>query len=195
MPRRFGSTPTPHAGNLLVATPILDGSLFERTVILLLNHDDEGSMGVITNRPTQLRIEGSDHPLAMWEDYLADPGLLFDGGPVGHDSALGIALLEPGVIPPAGYRALTETLGVVDLDADPEPIAARCDAVRIFVGYSGWSSGQLAQELVEGAWFVVDGYAGDAVPDVPSMQWGDVLRRQGGRLSMFARYPKDPSDN
>jgi putative transcriptional regulator len=69
------------------------------------------------------------------------------------------------------------------------------DSVRLFAGYAGWGGGQLEGEIDEGTWFVVDADPGDALTPDPDTLWEDVLRRQGGRLAMFALCPADPSQN
>jgi putative transcriptional regulator len=68
-------------------------------------------------------------------------------------------------------------------------------ALRVFVGYSGWAPGQLEDELAKGAWFVVEALPSDPFASDPSALWSDVLRRQRGRLAIFASYPEDPSVN
>ena len=68
-------------------------------------------------------------------------------------------------------------------------------SLRVFVGYAGWSPGQLELELSAGGWLVVDLAADDPFSADPSSLWQVVLRRQGGRLAMFASAPEDPSTN
>jgi putative transcriptional regulator len=67
--------------------------------------------------------------------------------------------------------------------------------LRIFAGYAGWGSGQLEDELAEGAWYVVPGQAGDAFTASPAGLWRAVLRRQGGDLAFVSTYPDDPTMN
>ena len=67
--------------------------------------------------------------------------------------------------------------------------------MRLFAGYAGWTRGQLEDEIEEGAWFVVDATEGDVLNDEPGSLWQRVLRRQRGRLAMFAAFPEDPTTN
>jgi putative transcriptional regulator len=180
-------------GRLLVATPALGDPNFARTVILVLDHDEGGALGVVVNRPTTVPVADV---LPSWEPFTTDPGVLFQGGPVAIDSALGLAVLPgQGEPEPLGWRRVIDGLGLVDLDVPPEVLAAGMADLRIFAGYSGWGTGQLEDELVQGAWFVVPCQARDAFSLEPSSLWRTVLRRQGGELAMVSTYPDDPSLN
>jgi putative transcriptional regulator len=180
-------------GRLLVATPSLGDPNFVRTVVLVLDHDENGALGVVVNRPTTVPV---GDVLPSWQPFATDPGVLFHGGPVAVDSALGLAVLPGhGASEPLGWRRVVDGLGLVDLDVPPEVLAADMADLRIFAGYSGWGTGQLEAELTEGAWFVVPCQASDAFSLEPSSLWRTVLRRQGGDLAMVSTYPDDPSLN
>jgi putative transcriptional regulator len=180
-------------GKLLVATPALAEATFARTVVLLLDHDEDGALGVVVNRPTPV---GVAEVLPTWEPYASEPGVLFQGGPVSLDSALGLAAVTGrGEDEVLGWRRVDGTLGLLDLDAPPEVVAVDMAALRIFAGYAGWGAGQLEMELVQGAWYVVDALPGDAFSADPGRLWSAVLRRQGGELSLVSTYPADASLN
>ncbi|WP_436775446.1 YqgE/AlgH family protein [Yinghuangia sp. YIM S09857] len=178
-------------GRLLVATPALTDPNFDRCVVLVLDHDDEGAHGVVLNRPTPVDVHDV---LVGWSKAVTAPGVVFQGGPVAMDSALAIASV-PGGGEPVGWRRVFGALGMVDLDAPPELIATEFGAMRIFAGYSGWGPGQLESELTDGAWYVVESEPGDAFSPDPERLWRAVLRRQRGELAMVATYPEDPSLN
>ena len=186
------------AGSLLVATPELGDGTFDRSVVLLLDHDADGALGVVINRPTPVDVA---EVLPTWQALACDPGVLFQGGPVALDSALGLAVL-PGAdedVEPLGWRRVVGRLGLVDLDARPEVLAAGISHLRIFAGYAGWGAGQLEDELESGAWYVVPaepaGTFEDAFTAEPDRLWRSVLRRQGGDLAMVSTYLDDPSLN
>ena len=180
-------------GRLLVATPTLGDPNFSRTVVYVLDHDESGTLGVVVNRPTTVPV---GEVLPDWQQYTTDPGVLFQGGPVALDSALGLAVL-PGIgdDEPVGWRRVVDGLGLVDLDAPPEVLVDGMAGLRIFAGYAGWGSGQLEDELAEGAWYVVPGLAGDAFTAAPEGLWRAVLRRQGGDLAFVSTDPDDPTQN
>lgn len=179
-------------GRLLLATPTLEDPTFRRTVVLVLNHDDDGALGVVVNRPLEVEVAAV---LPDWQPYLTAPGVLFQGGPVSLDSALGLVAVPGDDKEPLGVRRIIGSLGLVDLDTPPEVVVAELSGLRIFAGYAGWSEGQLESEISEGSWFVVDSEARDAFSDEPEELWRSVLRRQGGDLALVATYPEDPSLN
>ena len=178
-------------GRLLVATPALADPNFDRAVVLLLDHDDEGSLGVVLNRPTPVVVSDI---LESWATLTGEPGVVFQGGPVSLDSALGVAVI-PGDEGPLGWRRVYGAIGLVDLEAPPELLGAALGSLRIFAGYAGWGPGQLEDELNEGAWYVVESEPGDVSSPVPERLWREVLRRQRSELAMVATYPDDPSLN
>ncbi|CAL9451870.1 MULTISPECIES: YqgE/AlgH family protein [Streptomyces] len=182
-------------GRLLVATPALADPNFDRAVVLLLDHDEEGSLGVVLNRPTPVDVGDI---LEGWADLAGEPGVVFQGGPVSLDSALGVAVVPGGAAgeePPLGWRRVHGAIGLVDLEAPPELLASVLGSLRIFAGYAGWGPGQLEDELVDGAWYVVESEPGDVSCPAPERLWREVLRRQRNELAMVATYPDDPSLN
>jgi putative transcriptional regulator len=178
-------------GRLLVASPALTGGTFARSVVLLLDHDEAGALGVIVNRPTPVPVA---EVLPGWRALASGPGVVFQGGPVALDSALGLAVV-PGDGEPLGWRRVVGGIGLVDLDAPPELLAAELGPLRIFAGYAGWAAGQLESELEEGAWFVVPAEPDDAFSTEPDQLWRTVLRRQPGSLALLSTYPEDPTHN
>ena len=178
-------------GRLLVATPLLRDPHFDRAVVLLLSHDDDGALGVIVNRPTTVPVTDI---LPNWEPVVTEPGVVFQGGPVSLDSALGLVAVIDGV-EPLGVRRVSGQVGVVDLDTPPEVVQPGVVAMRVFAGYAGWSPEQLENEIAEGSWYVVDSQTGDAFSDDANELWKAVLRRQDGPLALMATFPADPSLN
>jgi putative transcriptional regulator len=180
------------AGRLLVAAPQLEDPNFRRAVVLVLDHDEDGSLGVVLNNPSEVSV---GQVLDAWEGVVTGEPVLWVGGPVGVDSALAVARIN-GADEPEGVRAVPALgLGLVDLDADPALLAPQLLSVRIFAGYSGWGSGQLEDELTDGGWYLVEAEPGDTFTSRPERLWRDGLRRQGGDLALMSTYPDDPSDN
>jgi putative transcriptional regulator len=178
-------------GRLLVAMPVLRDPNFERTVTLLLEHTEEGALGLVLNRPSETEVE---EPLPEWGPLAAEPPVVFVGGPVALDGAIGLARgVDP--VPSEGWAPLFDDLGTVDLRRSPGDIDAPLDRLRVFLGHAGWGPGQLEGELAEDAWAVVDALPGDALSEDPAGLWRRVLRRQHGRLAWLANHPLDPSVN
>ena len=174
-----------------MASPRLQDPNFERTVVLVLENADDGTLGLVLNRPTSTSVA---EVLRSWAG-IADrtpPAVIFEGGPVAPDVAVGLAGPGAGT---AASGPIVGDIGLVDLSAAPPGPAAAPRSVRVFAGYAGWAPGQLADELAEGAWFVVDAQESDLVAGVPEDLWRVVLRRQPGSLRMLAAYPADPAMN
>lgn len=174
-------------GKLLVANPELRDPNFYRTVVLLFEHNDEGAFGTVLNRPTE--ESAADH-VPEWSDHLAKPPVVFIGGPVRNEIAVGVAEWND---PPDEWNALFSEIGFVDLTDPPDP-ANSPDRVRVYSGYSGWDAGQLEVELAVDSWFVLEPVVDDVFGE-PEDLWARVLRRQKGRLRLYAQYPHDLGSN
>lgn len=180
-------------GRLLLATPPLADPNFDRAVIYVLEHHEDGAIGLVINRPTENALMS---PLDRWIDLQTAPSAVFAGGPVEIDAMIGLATKKDVDDEPAEH--LTTISGVIastDLSADPALVAAHIDAVRVFRGYAGWGAGQLDIEIDQGAWLVLDAEVDDVFSDRPEDLWYDVLRRQPGRLAWLALAPDDLSLN
>ncbi|ABL80803.1 protein of unknown function DUF179 [Nocardioides sp. JS614] len=180
------------AGMLLVATPALLDPNFADTVVLLLDVDEQGALGVVLNRPSAIPV---DDVLDGWGDVAAEPEVLFQGGPVGLQGALAVALLARADDVPVGFRVVDGRLGLVDLDTPLELVRGGLEGLRVFAGYAGWGADQLRDEIEEGSWYVVPGEARDVFRSDASDLWRDVLRRQPGELAWHSTRPFDPDLN
>jgi putative transcriptional regulator len=113
---------------------------------------------------------------------------------VSQEAALAVGLAAgPG--PALGFRRLTGSFGLVDLDLVPDALAGELTGVRVFSGYAGWGEGQLEAEIAEGSWYVVDAQPADVLSPEPDRLWRAVLRRQPGELAYVSSFPDDPSMN
>lgn len=178
-------------GRLLVATPVIDSGLFYRSVVYMLDHDADGAIGVIVNRPLE---SGVDEVLPEWSEAVAAPGCLFNGGPVAMDAALAVGVVGPASLVPSGWRPTSGRVGLIDL-AGPVPPSGTLQGLRVFAGYAGWGAGQLEDEIDEGSWVVVEAEERDIVSARPESLWSAVLRRQADDLRLWSTYPDDPTCN
>lgn len=180
-----------YTGRLLVATPVLVDPNFVRTVILVLDHDEDGALGVVLNRPGDVHV---DVAMPGWGEVVAAPSVLFVGGPVEPTSvvALGRSRAAPNV---GGWEPIFERVRVVDPSADPILTASEVAPMRLFAGYSGWAPGQLEDEIDEGAWVAIPASPTDPFDPAPDDLWERILRRQGGGLALLSTFPRDPSLN
>ncbi|GAA4125857.1 YqgE/AlgH family protein [Knoellia locipacati] len=179
-------------GRLLVSTPQLDDGLFHRSVILMLQHDDNGAHGVVLNKPLGAEV---DSVLPGWGEHISAPQTLFQGGPVQLDSALGLVMVSSDEDLPPGSQRLFGSVAIIDLDTPPLLVMPEVGGLRIFAGYAGWSSGQLESEIARGSWMVLDSLPGDLLTADPDRLWEQVLLRQGDELAFVAYYPSDPELN
>ncbi|MGE9807908.1 MULTISPECIES: YqgE/AlgH family protein [unclassified Janibacter] len=179
-------------GHLLVASPELSGGVFERSVVLVLHHDESGAQGLVLNRPVDAEV---DSVLPGWEEHTTSPQVVFQGGPVGLDSAIGVVSVPGDDGEPIGIRRLFGSVGLVDLDAPPVVVRPQITGLRIFAGYAGWSPGQLEGEIEDDGWYVVDAESGDVFSHEPQELWARVLRRQRSELSLLSTMPQDVSLN
>ena len=184
--------PEARPGSLLVASVLLTDGVFNSTVVLVLDADGDGALGVILNEisPTAL-----DAVLPDWVPVVSEPRLLFHGGPVSPNGAICLARVRvPGEEPP-GWRRLFGDVGLLHLDTPVEIVTGAYDDLRIFAGYAGWAAGQLESEIAEGMWHVVTAEPDDVFGDEPLELWRTVLRRQRSPLALFSTWVDEPSQN
>jgi putative transcriptional regulator len=175
-------------GQLLIAGPGLLDPNFWRTVVLIVEHSDEGALGLVLNRPSETTVGEAVSELQQLLD-VDDP--LYVGGPV-QPSAL-IVLAEFDQPGDAALIAF-EDVGVLAGGAQEDPdMSVRRG--RAFVGHAGWGPGQLDDELERGDWILEPAQREDAFTSVPLDLWQSVLTRKGGSYALVARMPPDPSVN
>ncbi|NLG47621.1 YqgE/AlgH family protein [Gordonia sp. (in: high G+C Gram-positive bacteria)] len=182
------------AGSLLIASTGLTGPTFARTVIYVIEHDAQGTLGVVLNRMSDAAVF---NVLPAWAELAARPRAVFVGGPVGTSSALCLGVAKTGVDVGAQPK-LHQVLGpvaMVDLDADPEDLAQILTGVRIFAGYAGWDAGQLDEEISEGSWIVTQSLPTDLLSEPSVDIWQHVLRRQPWPLPLLSTFPLRPEEN
>ncbi len=188
-----GSIPDPETkGRLLIAAPPLVDPNFDRTVIYVIDHNDEGALGVILNRPLDTPI---DEALPGWDLIACAPQNVFSGGPVQPTAVIGLGLANDVNPPDDSWAPLVGRLGTIDLSTDPGSAANRMDSLRIFAGYAGWGAGQLENEIAAGGWFLTDALLEDIFSERPERLWREVLRRQHGPLALVSTFPADPTMN
>jgi putative transcriptional regulator len=171
-------------GQLLISSPLLHDPNFRRTVVLMTHHDDEGAMGLVLSRPSEIRVAEAVPELA---DLPGDE-LVYVGGPVQPEAV--VVLVEHESVP---ETPIVGNVAFMQADADVDEL----DTVRarVFAGYSGWGPGQLEGELEESSWIVVPAKPDDAFAPDPDELWRTVLHRKGGKFALIATMPYDPKLN
>lgn len=175
-------------GQLLIAGPTLLDPNFQRTVVLIVEHSPEGSLGLVLNRPSEA-VVGDVAP--ELENLLEPDSHVFVGGPVQPSGLIVLAQFEE---PDASALISFGDVGILRTDGslDAPPLLLES---RSFAGHSGWGPGQLDHELERGDWIVEPATARDAFCSEPAQLWSGVLARKGGSYALVARMPLDPSVN
>jgi putative transcriptional regulator len=176
-------------GQLLIAGPTLLDPNFWRTVVLVVEHTEEGALGLVLNRPSETSVGEAVPQLGEIVDL---DDRIYIGGPVQPSSVIVLAEFEdPG---DAALLAFDD-VGVLGTGSSPEEPAADVRRGRPFVGHAGWGPEQLDSELERGDWIVESAQLEDAFTSNPHDLWSDVLTRKGGSYALVARMPPDPSVN
>ena len=176
------------SAQLLISSAGLYDPNFRHTVVLIASHNEEGAVGIILNRATEIRVADAIPPLAA----LTGPDApLFEGGPVRPTQPVVLAELNDPAhvdIPVLGNIGfLTD-----EIDAALGPSIVRA---RVFAGYSGWGAGQLEAELEADSWIIDPARPEDVFTDEPGSLWRRILERKGGRYRHLAMVPRDPRVN
>ncbi len=175
-------------GKLLVASPALLDPNFARTVVLITEHNEDGAMGIVLNRPSETAAAEVLPELAE----IAGEEPVYVGGPVQPDA---IVLLAEFSDPEAAAWIVVADVGLAGAESDLDELAGAVRRGRLYAGYSGWAPSQLEAEMELESWIVEPPLPAELFPDNPESLWSDVLDRKGGRYKLIARMPEDPSQN
>lgn len=187
--RRFTDV-EPHTGCILVSEPFMHDFYFRRSVVVLADHSDEGTFGLIINKPIDLRFNDVIKGFPQYD------GKLYLGGPVktsnlyfmhteGHQIE-GSMKIMPGLYWGGDIELVKEMLSVNQLNS--------CN-IRFFIGYSGWVARQLDRELDELSWVVTRASAGQLLHSNPDQLWQLALHRLGKDFALWPNFPTDPMLN
>lgn len=185
-----GTGPRYRTGRLLVAAPTLLDPHFQRAVIIMLEHTEEGALGLVLNQPTGIHAaEALPEPLC---DLVPDDEVVHTGGPVQPTAVIILAEFADAT---GAAGIVLDRIGIVNPDAAADELTNRVGDLRIFGGYAGWGAGQLEAEIASGAWIDVPAVRSDIFTVEPGELWSAALERKGGVFRLVARMPEDPSLN
>jgi len=179
-------------GVFLVATPALRDPNFRQTVVLLCEYGDEGALGMVVNRPTEINITEVLPQVPVLE---GQQHMVFTGGPVQRNNLLILYRL---------FEELPEIHHVVDgvyLGGNIQPLERILEkpdtheSFRAFLGYSGWAPGQLENELQTGSWLTLPADSSLLFEKNPAHLWADILESIDQKFKMYADMPFDPNMN
>ncbi len=180
----------PSRGKILISEPFLRDSNFGRSVVLLVDHTEEGSMGLIMNKPMPMMLNDVVKEFKYLESIP-----LYKGGPMGTDTLFYLHTLKnvEGSLAVGGGMYLNGDFNAIKRYVlQGMPLEGN---IRFFLGYSGWQDGQLSHEIEENTWMIGKG-------DVPSLMdkeiknmWKKALGKLGGKYEAWSRFPMIPSLN
>jgi putative transcriptional regulator len=180
-------------GYLLVANPVLPDPNFSRTVILLCNHNDGGSFGLVLNRVAEFSL---DEILAESNSDLPSTQKVFFGGPVGQTQGFFLCRSDqdlpeiepicPGVYLGMNWESSKMIAGQIE---NPE------ENIRFYLGYSGWASGQLAGEMEQKSWLTREANDSFVFSNNENKIWSNVVRSLGKEYEYLLNAPVNPSLN
>jgi putative transcriptional regulator len=186
---KIDSKLAPQKGRIIVSEPFLPGNYFSRSAVLLVDYSASGSVGFILNKPYETRIT---ELTAIFPDYIPE---VFVGGPVSNDNLFYIHTL--GEMVRGSIKVKDELYWGGDFEELKLLITtgkAKSDQVKFFVGYSGWSPGQLDDEIAENSWLVTEA---DIKHIMKSNQnfWLESVKNAGGHYKTWRNFPEDPNAN
>ncbi|OFY66321.1 MAG: hypothetical protein A3H98_02910 [Bacteroidetes bacterium RIFCSPLOWO2_02_FULL_36_8] len=190
MPKPQPKFPKPQAGKLLLSEPFLEDPNFKRSVILLTEHNENGTVGFILNKPSNYKLNEA------LQNFPAFDAPLFMGGPVQTDTLhflhkLGNKLEGSiKIVDDVYWSGDFSTLKILIDVGQINP-----DQVRFFAGYSGWNPEQLTKEVKENSWIITDARRDYVFPETPEKLWRKILKDMGREFSIIANFPEDPSLN
>jgi len=188
------------AGYMLISETELKDPNFFRTVVLLLNHDENGSMGLITNRPSNATLSDLSEDLTE-TSFSSYP--VYIGGPVEQNYLFALHTGFPGNVKSDGAIEAAENI-VFEPDFEVlrsnfnrllETPETQVPSIRFFAGYAGWASGQLETELQRGDWVVIRAVSDLVFSDEPGKSWKQALYKKGGLYWVAAETGYKPSIN
>jgi putative transcriptional regulator len=179
----------PKQGSILISEPSLRDFYFRQSVILLAEHNEEGTFGVIINKPIEARLKDV---IKGFSGYNLP---VYLGGPVKTDSIFFIHTREDV------EQSLPIMQGLYwggDLDKIRDMLKSKImlpREIRFFVGYSGWSPSQLDREILEKSWVLSQTTVKEVINDKPELLWSNYLKNMGADYAIWANFPADPTFN
>lgn len=177
----------PRQGRLLISEPSLRDLYFKRSVVLLADHNKEGSFGLILNKPVDVKLN------KIIKDFPGFEAKVYLGGPVKTDSLFVLHTLgdviENSMEIMNGLYWGGNMDTIMELASNDKIDPSR---IRFYVGYSGWGEKQLDDELKENSWFVAIPNIQEILKKRPDAMWPDLMRNLGKEYAIWANYPADP---
>lgn len=180
----------PQKGRVLISEPFLQDNYFKRSLVLITEHTDEGTVGFVLNKPVDIQIN------EVVEDFPESDASLSIGGPVNTNTLHFLHTL--GDIIPESNHVIGNIYWSGDFTVVERLIRSgnlHQNQIRFFLGYSGWSPNQLEGELEENAWLVSELSQEEIMAPMKMQFWKKKLNRMGKKYQMWANFPENPEMN
>jgi putative transcriptional regulator len=184
------NTLLPQKGRILISEPFLMDNYFKRSIVLITEHSEEGTVGFVLNKPVNMKIN------EIMPDFPAIDAIVSLGGPVQTNTLHYIHTL--GDIIPNSMKVIDNIFWGGEFDVIKRLLESGSlyhDNIRFFLGYSGWQSSQLEDELSDNAWVVADIRPEEIMIPMNKYFWNKTLHRLGKKFQMWANFPENPQMN
>lgn len=185
-----GNTLSPQKGRILISEPFLMDNYFKRSIVLITEHNDEGTVGFVLNKPINMKVN------EIMTDFPPVNSIVSLGGPVQTNTLHYIHTL--GDIIPGSMKVIDNIYWGGEFDVIKrllETGSLNNENIRFFLGYSGWQSNQLEDELNDNAWVVADIKPEEIMVPMNKIFWNKALHRLGKKFQMWANFPENPQMN
>jgi putative transcriptional regulator len=180
----------PEKGKILISEPFLPDTFFNRTIVYLADHNDEGSVGFILNKKLEIKICDAISGFDSWQEYLSM------GGPVAPDTLHYLHNLGDKIPKSVFVDENIYWGGEIDFIRGLIRKGKLDNSqIRFFLGYSGWSAGQLERELKENSWVIAKVKTDIVLNNPVDNTWKKVLRGLNNKYRMWADFPESPDMN
>ena len=180
----------PAQGKLLVSEPALIDFYFKQSIVLLAEHNDEGSFGLIINKPIDIKFNDIIKNFPKFE------APVYLGGPVKTDNLF--VLHKMGDIIENSFKVMNGLYWGGDLELIKELIATKKagpDDMKFYLGFSSWAPEQLNNEMLQKSWIVMRGNMSNVFETNPTHMWSNIMRGFGKDYAIWANFPSDPIMN
>lgn len=185
-----GNTLLPQKGRILISEPFLLDNYFKRSIVLITEHSEEGTVGFVLNKPVNMKVN------EIMTDFPTVNAFVSLGGPVQTNTLHYIHTL--GDIIPGSIKVIENIYWGGDFDVIRrllESGSLNNENIRFFLGYSGWQSNQLEDELSNNAWVVADIAPEEIMTPMNKFFWNKALNKLGKKFQMWANFPENPQMN
>jgi putative transcriptional regulator len=184
------NTLLPQKGRILISEPFLMDNYFKRSIVLLTEHTEEGSVGFVLNKPVNMKVN------EIMADFPAIDAIVSLGGPVQTNTLHYIHTL--GDIIPNSMKIIENVFWGGEFEVIKrllESGSLNNENIRFFLGYSGWQSSQLDDELADNAWVVAEISPEEIMTPMNKHFWNKTLHRLGKKYQMWSNFPENPQMN